>query len=113
MKKRAKKGFIALMVLSVFLIASVGFGADVKMININTATAGELAQIKGIGPKLADKIVEYRKANGAFKKAEDIVNVPGIGPKLWEANKAILTVDSASAVPAPAVPAPAKGAKTQ
>jgi len=106
MKKKSSSRIIVMMVLSVFLIASLCYGADPTMININTATAEEFTQIKGIGPKLAEKIVEYRKANGAFKKAEDIVNVPGIGPKLWEANKTVFTVDT---VPA----APAKVTKTQ
>ena len=80
---------------------------NTAIVNLNTATSEELEQVKGIGPKLAEKIIEYRKANGPFKRAEDIVNVQGIGTKFWEANKDRFVVEAA---PAPAVvsaPAPA------
>jgi len=48
-------------------------------VNINTATAGELTQLTGIGPKTAANIVAYRKKNGRFKKASDLLKVKGIG----------------------------------
>ena len=48
-------------------------------VNINTATAEELTLLDGIGPTLAERIVTYRQENGAFQKAEDIMNVSGIG----------------------------------
>ena len=50
------------------------------LININTASAQELQRLKGIGPALAKRIVEYRQAHGAFSSPEDLVNVRGIGP---------------------------------
>lgn len=97
--QKTKKCLLILVVIG--FIAATMAGAQEqgnKKINLNTCTAAELVQVKGIGPKLADKIIEYRKANGPFKKAEDIVKVPGIGPKMWAANKDVFTVDS----PAPA-----------
>ena len=46
-----------------------------------TADKKMLTQIPGIGPVTADSILEYRKANGKFKSAKDLMNVKGIGEK--------------------------------
>ncbi len=96
---------LMIVVVLLFMVTTLAGAQEkgTKIINLNTATAEELMKIKGIGPKLAEKIVEYRKANGPFKKADDIVKVPGIGKKFWEANKNTLTVDAV----------PAKSGKTQ
>lgn len=48
-------------------------------VNINTANQTELETLQGIGPSLAQRIMEYRKSNGKFEKIEDIQNVKGIG----------------------------------
>lgn len=54
-------------------------------ININKATSEELAaNLSGIGPVLAQRIVDYRDANGSFKSIEEIKNVSGIGDKRYE-----------------------------
>ena len=50
-------------------------------VDINTADAAALEQVKGIGPSRAKAIVEYRRANGPFAKVDDLVRVPGIGDK--------------------------------
>ena len=55
-----------------------------SVVNINTASAEELATLKGIGPKTAEKIIEYRQNNGPFKSIEEIQNVRGIGAKKVE-----------------------------
>ena len=56
-------------------------------VNINTASAKELAEnLKGVGPKKALAIIEYREANGPFFAPEEITNVKGIGPKTLEKN---------------------------
>ena len=67
--------------------------AEVKKININTATAEELAQLKGIGPSHAAKIVAYREKNGPFKMPEDLMQVSGIGQKTIEANQEFIIVE--------------------
>lgn len=67
-------------------------GALSGPVNINTATAEELAKLPGIGPKIAEEIVNYRKEHGAFKTPRDIVNVKGIGDKKYEAIQDKITV---------------------
>jgi len=52
---------------------------EVKKVNINTATQTELETLSGIGTALAQRIIEYREANGKFEKIEEIQNVKGIG----------------------------------
>lgn len=53
-----------------------------QMVDINTASAEQLEQLPGIGPTTANKIIEYRMANGPFTKAEDLLKVAGIGPTI-------------------------------
>lgn len=85
---KTKRLFALCMAISVIIVLSGGVWAeDAGKININTASVEELTQLKGVGTKYAEKIVEYRKTNGSFVNPEDIMNVPGIGPKTWEANK--------------------------
>ena len=67
---------------------------DLPKININTASADELVQMKGIGQKKAENIIAFRETNGPFLLPEDLVKVPGIGPKTFEANKDRITVES-------------------
>lgn len=62
------------------------------VVNLNTATASELEALPGIGPKMAQRIVEYREKNGVFKKVEDLMNVKGIGEKNFLKLKSNLTV---------------------
>ncbi len=52
-----------------------------KNIDINSANKETLTQIPGIGPKTADSILTYRKANGEFTSVNDLTNVKGIGDK--------------------------------
>ncbi len=64
----------------------------IKKININTATVKELTKLKGIGIKKAKAIIEFRKKHGKFKKPEDLMQVKGIGKKLFEKIKPFITV---------------------
>jgi len=83
-------------VLTIFVLFSSVWATE-SQININTATAQELSQLKGVGPAYAAKIVSYREANGPFAKSEDIVQVPGIGTKTFEVNKNRIMVDKKTA----------------
>ena len=67
-------------------------GAENNLININTASETELQKLPRIGPATAKKIIEYRNQHGAFKKIEDIKNVPRIGEKTFEKLKDLITV---------------------
>jgi competence protein ComEA len=67
-----------LMVLVVSLFAKI---------DLNSADAKALTEIKGLGEKKAEAIVEYREKNGKFKSVEDLLNVKGIGKKLLEVIK--------------------------
>ena len=60
-------------------------------ININTASKKELITLEGVGKKVADRIIEYRK-NKPFEKIEDLMNVKGFGKKKFEKNKDLITV---------------------
>jgi competence protein ComEA len=53
-------------------------------ININTASAGELETLPGIGPRRAADIIAYREANGPFRIPEDMTKVSGIGESTME-----------------------------
>ena len=69
---------------------------SVEPINLNTATAAQIATLPGIGPKTADLVVQYRTKNGPFKKIEELMNVRGIGEKSFLKIKDRLTVTAAA-----------------
>ena len=60
--------------------------------NINTANQSELDQLPGIGPSIAQKIIEYREENGNFKNIQELQNVKGIGNAKYEEIKDNVTV---------------------
>lgn len=61
-------------------------------VNLNTASASQLESLPGIGPRTAERIVEYRQKNGNFKKIEELMNVKGIGEKSFLKIKDRITV---------------------
>jgi comEA protein len=64
-----------------------------KIININTANRYLLTKLPGIGPKLAERVVEYRDAHGLFTSCEDIMKVKGIGQKKYQIISGMITVN--------------------
>ncbi|HEL1838317.1 TPA: helix-hairpin-helix domain-containing protein [Streptococcus suis] len=66
---------------------------NTNLVNLNTATEGDLQTISGIGAKRAADIIAYREANGGFKSVDDLNNVSGIGDKTMESIRPYVTVD--------------------
>ena len=93
MKNYKKILTFLVVVLFVLSMVPVALADDGEKININAATVEELVNLKRIGPKYAERIVQYRDANGPFVKVEDIMMVKGIGPKTLEVNKDMLIVE--------------------
>jgi len=58
-----------------------------QKVNINTADTAGLTALTGVGTQLAKRITEFRKQNGPFQKAEDIMQVKGVGKKVFDQNK--------------------------
>ncbi|MFC1480775.1 ComEA family DNA-binding protein [Candidatus Neomarinimicrobiota bacterium] len=68
-----------------------------KSIDINKANLSQLTEVKGIGPVLAKKIIDYRKKNGYFRTLTELQNISGIGPKLirqWDSIFVIASDDT-------------------
>ncbi|MCR5825073.1 MAG: helix-hairpin-helix domain-containing protein [Oscillospiraceae bacterium] len=61
-------------------------------VDVNTAAAEELESLPGIGPVLAQRIVDYRTAHGAFSAVEDLLEVEGIGSAKLEDIRGSITV---------------------
>ncbi len=61
-------------------------------VNINSAGLDELQKLPGVGPKIAQRILDYRKLNGNFKKVEDLMKVRGIGEKVFLKMKDLLMI---------------------
>jgi len=94
-KMREKRNVIVFpfIVLVVITLVSGSYAQETEKININKASVQTLVKLKNVGPALAKRIIEFREKNGPFEKPEDIVNVKGIGPKTFELNKDLISVE--------------------
>lgn len=102
MKHFLHKGLILILIVG---IASLSFfplqvqatqSTSGKKININTASLSELQQLPRIGSKVAQRIIDFRKEHGNFKKIEEIMKVRGIGEKTFNLIKDLITVGESS-----------------
>jgi len=89
--KAALIGLVLGLVIAPFVSAQGAAKAGDK-VNINTASLEELQKLPRIGPQIAQRILDYRKENGNFKRIEDLLKVRGIGEKVYEQLKDLITV---------------------
>jgi len=73
-------------------VGSVGSGATPSKVNINAASAAELEALPGVGEVIAQRIVDYRTANGPFGSVDDLLDVSGIGEVTLENIRDLVTV---------------------
>lgn len=112
-----------LVALFAILVATPMFADDAApaqsagVVNINTATADQFALLPRIGVKTGERIVEYRTANGLFKKTTDLMQVKGIGDKTFELISSYLAVEGKTTLSeeqrAPRKPRASKSAKSR
>ena len=62
-------------------------------VHINTADAGELDTLPGVGPALAQRILDYRASHGGFRQVEQLMEIDGIGEKTFEKLEPYVTLD--------------------
>ena len=93
-------------------LALAGAAIAGETVNINTADAATIDRVLvNVGPAKAQAIVDYRKANGAFRSAEQLAMVKGIGLKTVEKNRDRFALGAARAAPKAAATATAAAAK--
>ena len=110
MRRIVTRSFTGLLVVLLLLAAQRAMAEDTP-ININTASAAELATLKGIGPAKAQAIVDHREKNGQFKTVDDLKLVRGIGDKMLEQLRSHVTVDGSAAGGAAANAGTASGSR--
>lgn len=71
---------------------SAGSGSAPGLVSVNTADAGALEELPGIGPALAARIIDWRDTEGPFATVDDLLAVSGIGPKVLESLRDLVTV---------------------
>lgn len=59
-------------------------GSPARQVDLNKASAEELATVPGIGPSLAQRIIEFREKEGPYRRIEDLMKVKGIGEKSFQ-----------------------------
>ena len=105
--RRRLGALVVLIVLAVVLLAGhilsslrwgtrpteLEHGLDYR-IDLNRAKRSELMQLPGVGPKLAERVENYRRAHGPFRKVDDLLNVSGVGPTRLETWRPWLCVDT-------------------
>jgi competence protein ComEA len=96
MTARTNKGLAVGLAAALLILSMSGAFAQTNppkaKVNINTASQADLESLPRIGPKVAQRIIDYRNQNGNFKKIEDIMKVKGIGEKLFAQIKDLITV---------------------
>jgi len=97
---KTKQLLTLLVILAMTAVSTVSLGAvekqvatgSDKLININSADAVQLAKLPQIGPKMAQRILDYRKSSGGFKRVQELMKVKGIGEKVFAKLQPLITI---------------------
>jgi len=92
MKRLTTLALALVLILTPGLLIAQKAPTKVTKVDINTASAKSLQALPGIGPTIAQRIVDYRRAHGPFKSVEDLKKVRGIGEKKLEAIRPFVEV---------------------
>jgi competence protein ComEA len=90
-------GLAAVVLAISFASAYAQSAAPKAKVNINTAPVSELETLPRVGPKVAQRIVDSRAKNGNCKRVEEIMKDEGIGEKVYESIKGLITVGAENA----------------
>ncbi|MGD9017785.1 MAG: helix-hairpin-helix domain-containing protein [Desulfobacterales bacterium] len=93
MKQARMRTIMAALLMVATLLVGTVWAQSSTAININTATVDELTTLNRIGVAIAERIVAHREANGPFNQAEDLMNVKGVGQKVFELNEDRIIVE--------------------
>ena len=91
MKVRESGWRVSIGVLLLFLLAPLALGEEMPRIDLNKATLSQLDSLPGIGPVIAERILELREKSGPYKRIEDLMNIRGIGEKKFLKLKDLIT----------------------
>jgi len=97
---KTKKMLTLMVILTVTLFSTVSLYSvekpaaanNGKLVNINTADANQLVALPQIGEKMAQRILDFRKSNGNFKRVQDLMKVKGIGEKVFAKLQPLITI---------------------
>ncbi|MCJ7756333.1 MAG: helix-hairpin-helix domain-containing protein [Thermoanaerobaculales bacterium] len=96
MKQRPALVLFFVICVAASFAAAAETGQSAGVVNINTADADQLQLLPQVGPALAARIIDYRKANGPFKTVQEIVAVKGIGDSSLEKLEPYLAMSGAT-----------------
>lgn len=93
--------FVAVVLLGSLCLSAVSVAAplqsatagEARKVDLNTAGQQQLEELPGIGPRTAERIIQFREENGPFRRIEDLMNVRGIGEKKFQRLKDLVRVD--------------------
>lgn len=105
--------FIAAVALVALALTAFPALAAEGKVNVNTATAQQLALLPHVGPSVAERIVEHRAKNGQFKSIEDLALVKGIGEKTLTQLKPYVAISGETTLVAKVKSAPAPAASSK
>lgn len=96
--------FLAVVAVAASAMLAVSAAQPEEPIDINTATVEQLTELPRIGEVTATRIVEWREENGLFSSTEELMNVQGIGERVYERIRPYVTVEKSGERERPGLP---------